>query len=106
MIEIVYNRKFHHVKVKGHAGSDEPGKDLVCAAASMLAMTLAADVEGMTGCLHGAPVVKLHKGDAEIRCIPKSSMRSTVTIIFDSICAGFDILAKNNPDFVRYEVRG
>ena len=34
------------VSVEGHANSDVYGKDLVCAAVSALALTLAANVEG------------------------------------------------------------
>ena len=44
MIHAVYYKKYHRVTVKGHAHSAEKGRDLVCAAASMLVSTLAANV--------------------------------------------------------------
>ena len=47
MIEVKYNRYLNRLTMDGHAGSAPIGHDLVCSAASILAHTLAANVEHM-----------------------------------------------------------
>lgn len=107
MIQVIYHRKFHRLTMEGHARSAEPGHDLVCASASILAYTLAYNVLGLeeSGKIRRAPVVKLEEGSAEICVTPKSGFQSVVTLIFDSICTGFALLAHDYPDYISYEVR-
>ncbi len=54
--------------VKGHANYDEKGKDIVCAAASILALTAAQDTEDAyaAGKLAGKPEIKLKDGATRI----------------------------------------
>jgi uncharacterized protein YsxB (DUF464 family) len=107
MIEIVYHRKYNSLTIKGHALSAEKGKDLVCASASMLAYTLAANVERLTtGGQAKKPVIRLDEGDAEISCVPQRRFNSVVTLIFDSICAGFTLLSSEYPDNVSFKILG
>ena len=50
MIRVEVTKKNDHysgAKITGHAYSDEPGKDLVCAAVSTLAQTLVNAVESI-----------------------------------------------------------
>jgi uncharacterized protein YsxB (DUF464 family) len=92
--------------VTGHAGSAEPGKDLVCASASMQAYTLAANVANMAD--NGQvrqPIIKNNDGDTEISCSPRHNLKASVTLVFDSVCVGFDLLAHDYPEFVKYEIR-
>ena len=106
MIEAIYYRKYNRLTVTGHAGSAEHGHDLVCASASMLAYTLAANVANMAD--HGQvrqPIIKTNEGNAEISCNPRSNLKATVTMIFDSVCVGFELLAHDYPEFVKYEIR-
>ena len=39
-----------------------------------------------------------------ILCDPHFTLKSSVTLVFDSICAGFELLAKNYPDNISYEI--
>lgn len=106
MIKVVYHRKYNRVTIEGHAHSGEAGHDLVCAATSALAYTLATNVAHMKkgGCLRAAPI-KLESGDAEIRCAPRRRFKATVTLIFDTICVGFESLARQYPENISYEIR-
>lgn len=108
MIEVVYNRKKLILTVKGHAQSGEAGHDLVCSAASILAYTLAGNVAQMSANKKQVrrPVIELDSGDAKISCSPVHGMQSVVTLVFDSVCAGFDILAQQYPQNVHYSVVG
>lgn len=77
------------VTLEGHANSDVYGKDLICAAVSALALTLAANVEGKE---HAE--VSLKPGNSRISCTPEE------TGTFDCICEGFQLLAEKFPEHV------
>ena len=106
MIHAVYYRKFHRLTVTGHAGAAEPGHDLVCASASMLAYTLAANVANMAD--NGQvrePIIRNNEGDTEISCNPRHNLKASVTLVFDSVCVGFELLAHDYPEYVSYKIR-
>lgn len=107
MIKVVYHRKYHRVTVKGHAYSGEAGKDLICSACSILTYTLASNVSNMEqyGQVRNM-TTDLKPGDAEISCKPHSRFDAVITMIFDSICAGFELLANDYPENITYEIRG
>lgn len=108
MIDVRYNRKEISLTVKGHAQSGEAGHDLVCAAATILVYTLAANVSGLCDDRAHArrPVIKLSEGDAIVKCSPVHGMKTVATLIFDSVCSGYEILASEYPENVRYTVEG
>lgn len=106
MIQVVYHRKYHRVAVRGHARNGEFGRDLICAACSTLAVTLADNAEAMKQSGHVRTVTAdLKSGEAIISCTPASRYNNIVTAIFDAICVGFDRLSKEYPDYITYEVR-
>ena len=103
MIKVTYHRRKHDVVVEGHAQSGEKGHDLVCASASILVYTLASFVENMRNAGQADPILVLEEGHAWISCDPPIKYRDAVTLVFDSICAGFELLARNYPDNISYE---
>ena len=107
MIKVVYHRDLNRVSVEGHAQSGEMGHDLVCASASILIYTLTSFVENMKEARQVYnPKTDLKEGDAVISCEPPSRYKGAVTLVFDSICGGFELLAKDYPDNISYEIRG
>ncbi len=107
MIKVVYHRDLNRVSVEGHAMSAEKGQDIVCASASILIYTLASFVENMKEARQVYnPKTDLKEGDAVISCEPPSRYKGAVTLVFDSICGGFELLAKDYPDNISYEIRG
>ena len=105
MITAVYNRKKNRLTVKGHANSGEEGHDLVCASASILAYTLAASVQNMASRQQVLnPVIRLEKGEAVVKC-DSNRFRSVVTLMFDTVCAGFELLEKRYPQYISYTVQ-
>ena len=107
MIQVTYYRQYNRVTVEGHAGAGPEGHDLVCAAVSALALTLAGNVSYMESqdAVHGV-ILKLEEGNAEIQCIPYRRYRDSVEQIFRAICVGFELLATKYPKNISYEVRG
>ena len=107
MIKVVYHRNRNRVEVTGHAQSGEVGHDLVCASASTLVYTLASFVENMKVAKQVYnPKTDLKEGDALISCDPPNRYKGSVTLVFDSICGGFELLARDYPDNISYEIRG
>jgi uncharacterized protein YsxB (DUF464 family) len=107
MIEVIYNRTYHRVTVKGHAHSGEEGHDLVCAAASILVHTMGAAVVNLAADKKVIrPVTRTEKGDAEVSCTPYNRYKASVTLMFDTVCGGFELLARDFPENIRYELRG
>ncbi len=105
MIKVVYYRSDCKVTVEGHAHSGDHGHDLVCASASVLAYTLASFIKNT----HKAkqvkkPVLKLEPGEAEVSCKPKKDFRLAVTLVFDALCGGFELLARNYPKNISYAI--
>lgn len=106
MIHAIYYRSYNRLTVTGHAESAEKGHDLVCASASILAYTLAANVANMAD--NGQvrePIIKTEEGNTEINCKPRRNLKASVTLVFDSVCVGFELLAHDYPQYISYEIR-
>ena len=105
MIQVTYYKAYNRVTVEGHAQSGVPGHDLVCAGASTLAYTLAANVGHLEEKAYVMDaVVTLEPGKAEISCRPKNKYMAIVGIIFHAVCIGFELLARDNPEYICYEI--
>lgn len=86
MIQVALDRKNFRLTMTGHAGHGKKGGDLVCAAASILAYTLAEDVRELEQ--QGAvreTTVQLEDGYAEICCTSVKQMRTITEMIFCSV---------------------
>lgn len=107
MIEIIYYREHNRLTMQGHAGTAPIGEDIICAAATILARTLAANVKHL--CDIGAatePIIELEEGSAAISCKANHKYRSTVQSVFEAVCVGFEILADGTENAVNYSIRG
>ena len=107
MIHVTYYREYNRVTVEGHAGAGPEGHDLVCAAVSALALTLAGNVSYMKdqGAVHDV-IIRLDEGNAEIQCTAHRRYKASVAQIFRSVCVGFELLAAKYPDHISYGVKG
>ena len=95
--------------VKGHAGSNAPGHDIVCASASILAYTLAQNIKMSEerGHLKYSPKIKLKEGDSIITCRAKDDEAYTEMLhTFLVIQTGYALLAHNYPHYVAVEMFG
>lgn len=87
------------LRLTGHAGADEKGKDLVCAAASMLAYTAAQTLWYMyeEGGLQKKPHIKLNEGDTLIVAKPKPECFNEALHTFFVVQVGYHLLAESYP---------
>ena len=107
MIKVTYHRKRHRLTAVGHAGQGPKGHDLVCAAVSALVLTMASNVAGLaTQEQVRHPVLRVQEGDGWISCAPKPGMQPVVTMIFDAVCAGFELLETLYPESIEYRIIG
>ena len=107
MIEITYHRQYHRLTAKGHACSGVSGHDLGCASVSALVLTLAYNVASLvTQKSVSKHMVRVQEGDAEISCVPTNRMRSVVTLVFDTICSGFELLQRLYPENISFRILG
>ena len=102
MINVTYHRKYHKLTVKGHANYAEEGKDIVCSAASILFYTLCSNLEDAA--LVREYKCKTDKGDSEVSITPNSRTESLVTLIFDTVCRGYELLSHKYPDNISFEM--
>jgi uncharacterized protein YsxB (DUF464 family) len=101
--------RYLRLTVKGHAGMDTTGHDLVCASASILAYTVAQVVMTMEhhGDLEDKPCLELKDGDATIifRCKNDDIYAEARHTLF-VVKTGYELLAHNFPRFVEVKSVG
>ena len=106
MIKAVYERSKNKLTVEGHANSGEPGHDLICASASILVYTLASFAKNTHKARQNKKlVIKLNEGHAEVSFKAKPRFKVALTLVCDAICAGFELLARNYPENISYEIK-
>lgn len=105
MVQVTYEREKHRLVVRGHAGSGPKGHDLVCAAVSALTMTLGANVADLaTDGKVCRQILQLESGNCFISCVPSGNMQPVVELIYDAVCAGFQLLETLYPENIRYHI--
>lgn len=90
------------LKLTGHAGADEKGKDIVCAGASILAYTVAQTLQFMyeEGNLQKKPRLKLEEGDTVIVAKPKPEYFNEALHTFYVAQVGYHLLSHSYPQYV------
>ena len=96
------------LKVEGHAGQAEKGKDIVCSAASILAYTIAQYLNYVhaQGGLQKKPRIKLDDGNTVIAAKPTEKYEGEVLNAFFVAEVGYSLLAKNYPQYVELNMFG
>ena len=94
--------------VKGHAGQDNTGHDLICASASILAYTVAQYLSYVNkrGGLRKKPRIEIKDGDALIVAKPTEEYEGEVLNAFFVAEVGYSLLAHNYPQYVELNLFG
>lgn len=94
------------ITIDGHANYAPKGQDLVCAAASILTMTLADTINGLNhDMLFDANIdIPVEKAHAKIEAFPKEYAWPYVYITYQTICNGLQLLEKTYPDFINVKI--
>lgn len=102
MIKVTFSTEGEKLslRLEGHAGYAEHGKDIVCASASILAYTFASIVENFGIDTY----INLESGDTTIKCVcTDHPMMDFIRDAFNFAQVGFDLLEANYPQYVRLE---
>ena len=96
------------LKVEGHAGQNEKGKDIVCSAASILIYTIAEYLEFIhkRGGFQKKPRIQIKDGDALIVAKPTEEYMGEVLNAFFVAEVGYNLLAQNYPQYVEVKMFG
>ena len=91
------------LRLTGHAGYAEHGKDIVCASASILAHALAQIVSAVErrGELASPAEIRLESGDTLISCEPGEDTLDAMIGAYYFAKTGYALLAHNYPQYVR-----
>ena len=93
---IVVNRANSNIKITGHAGYAEPGKDIVCAGVSTLVQNLIASLDMLTpGALEST---EIKPGYTEIKYI---NLSKHAKMLIDSFFIGVNLIANEYPENVK-----
>lgn len=102
MTKVSYDRAGLRMKISGHANSGEYGRDIVCAAESILMLTLERQLEELEG-LERMSVMK-GPGRADISCCPRREKILRCRDVFETIFLGYQILENLYPEYVETEI--
>lgn len=92
-----------HLSAIGHAGYAPIGEDIVCAAASILATTVAQIVKAMEAHddLEEEPIIKLEEGNAVVSCkVRNKALYAEALHTYFVAQVGYRLLAHSYPEYV------
>lgn len=98
------NGHYRGAKITGHAYSDEPGKDLVCAAVSTLAQTLVNAVESIGGIHEKSIHLVIDSGHLEIK-LQNDDLSDEIDLIFRTIRVGIEGIESTYPKYVKLKIK-
>lgn len=100
MTNITYNSPSFRLRAEGHSGYGEHGQDIVCAAVSALTQTLALALQGRGICY----TMRKSNDRAlfEITARPECEQRYPCLVVYETITAGLEQLARDYPDHIKY----
>ena len=107
MIHAVFYRQGSYVvgKIQGHAGYAENGKDIVCAAASILAFSLAEGLERAQKQGGLQSLMMCHSsGTMCFSFLPTPERQESVVALTEGMVIGFELLSRKFPKFVHVEI--
>lgn len=105
MIKIVYDKPEMAVTVCGHALFAAAGKDIICAGVSALTDAMFRRVQGRM-CWQPAYGINRDRAVFYVRLTPKSRHEEqTAREMLETICGGYELIARQFPQNVSYEVR-
>lgn len=106
MITVTFNPKTLELEIKGHAGQNEKGKDIVCSAISTLFYTLGQAIIDSEVMLDEKPIFKEEDGAGYLCCKPKKEYEGNIERSYWTILEGFELLSKNYSKYVKLVIWG
>jgi len=107
MVTVDYYPREYRFQARGHAGSGDPGRDLVCAGVSALVLTLRENLLAMErrGALR-LRVLAAELGAAQFWCEPLPGHEGETERLFDTVVMGLNLLQRLFGDCVQVSCHG
>jgi len=104
MIRVNYCREDWALEVRGHSGSADPGKDLICAGVTALVLTLRENLLELER-QHQLSIRSLaaQPGEAAFRCKPRPGAEERLEQLFDAFMQGFLLLERLFGAYIRVQ---
>lgn len=106
MIGIIYDAEHYAVELCGHAGFDEAGKDIVCAAISALSYALEMHLTVREDIYRP----EIFRKEEEARCVIKARPRFGKELrcheVFETVMDGMRLIREYYPEHITIEERG
>jgi len=100
LTEIRYEPGRYRIRITGHAGAGEKGRDIVCAGVSALAFALLRQAGGEEAAVTVDPAAAL----IDVRCAPADEAAALrCRAMLDTVAGGLRLIAETWPDYVRFE---
>lgn len=93
-ITFIKSKNSFELKVEGHSGYAEKGKDIACAGVSTLVVSLANMLEGNSFKFKIPPLVIIKEGYALICAYPQKQYYKKIEAVFETIMCGFKWLSE------------
>lgn len=110
MVKVTFTEtgKILSLRIEGHAGQADTGKDIVCASCSILAYTVAKIVNDALDkdWLKTSPLIHMGSGGALILCSPKDERYAEIRHTYEVVQEGYALLAENYPQHVEVKQFG
>ena len=100
MTRLVYAPAELRLEMEGHAGAGVYGEDPVCAALSMLGMTLEKRVSELAETCF--PTLSRAPGRFLIVCRPEADTAGQCREVFETVAAGLALLSEERPEHVSF----
>ncbi|MBR1731365.1 MAG: ribosomal-processing cysteine protease Prp [Ruminococcus sp.] len=113
MLKVKAYTDIFKIKMDGHSYYEKPGKDIVCAGASMLFYALAKTLPDFETYLEEEPFIHIDEGKGEdgnnaiianIVAIPKKEFAGYFSIMFTQTLNGLQLLAEAYPENISVEL--
>lgn len=106
MIDIQFKPETFELTIKGHAGQNKKGEDIVCSAVSSLFYTLGQALILSEDMLEEKPIFKDEDGDGYLACKPKEEYKGNIVRSYWTILVGLQLVAENYKKHVNFTVVG
>ena len=91
----------YSLKMKGHCGFDKVGKDIVCAAASILCLSMGQVLTENKDKLKEKPRIVNHNGHCVLEWKPKPEYEAAINNSLYTVKAGLRILENEYPEYIK-----
>ena len=106
MINITFNPKTLELEIKGHAGHNKKGEDIVCSAISTLFYTLGQALYESIDMLKEELIFKDEEGNGYLCCKPKEEYQGNISRTYWTILIGVQMVSENYKKNVTFKIVG